>query len=47
MASAIAPSPMSTAGLIVCSVVFFTLEFDSENTITRPSVMLVMYAPSR
>ena len=47
MAKAIAPSPMSTAGLIVFSVVVLALEFDSENTITSPSVMLVIYAPSR
>ena len=38
---------MSTAGLRVFSVVLVALEFDSENTITSPSVMLVMYAPSR
>jgi hypothetical protein len=38
---------MSTAGLRVFSVVFVVLEFDAENTITSPSVMLVKYAPSR
>ena len=38
---------MSTAGLIVFSVVLLVLEFDNENTITSPSVMLVTYAPSR
>src|SRR3954451_16202558 len=38
---------MSTAGLSVFCVVFVALEFDSEKTITSPSAMLVMYAPSR
>ncbi len=47
MASAIAPKPMSTAGLIVFSVVLLALELVSEKTITSPSVMLVRYAPSR
>ena len=41
------PSPMSTAGLSVFSVVLVVLESDSEKTITSPSVMLVTYAPSR
>src|SRR2546421_12382622 len=38
---------MSTAGLSVFWVVLVALELDSAKTITRPSVMLVMYAPSR
>ena len=38
---------MSTVGLRVFSVVLVVLEFDAENTITSPSVMLVTYAPSR
>jgi hypothetical protein len=38
---------MSTAGLSVFCVVLVVLEFVSEKTITSPSVMLVMYAPSR
>lgn len=46
-ASAIAPSPMSTAGLRVFSVVLGAVVFDSEKTTTSPGVMLVMCAPSR
>ena len=38
---------MSAAGLTVFCVVLLALEFESENTITRPSVMLVISAPSR
>ena len=38
---------MSSSGLIVCLAVLVALELDSVNTITRPSVMLVVYAPSR
>ena len=38
---------MSTAGLTVFSVVFVTAEFDSEKTITSPTVMLVIRAPSK
>ena len=38
---------MSTAGLTVFSVVVLALEFENENTITSPSVMLVSQAPSR
>ena len=38
---------MSTAGLTVFWVVLLALEFDSENTITSPSVMLVISAPSK
>ena len=37
---------MSTAGLSVFYVVLVALELDSEKTITRPSVMLIVYAPS-
>ena len=47
MARAITPNATSAAGLIVCLVVFVVLEFDRENTITSPSVTLVIYAPSR
>lgn len=47
MARAIAPRPMSIAGLIVFWVVLVALEPLSEKTITNPRVMLVTYAPSR
>ena len=46
MARRIAPRAISTAGLKVFSVVFVAPELESENTITKPSVMLVRYAPS-
>ena len=39
--------PMSTAGLIVFSVVLAAAESDRENTMIRPTVMLVRYAPTR
>jgi hypothetical protein len=38
---------MSSPGPIVCLAVLAALEPCSENTTSRPSVMLVMYAPSR
>ena len=38
---------MSSTGLTVCLEVLSVLDPCSENTITRPSVMLVVYAPSR
>ena len=38
---------MSSAGLIVCLEVLSEPEPCSVKTITRPSVMLVVYAPSR
>ena len=38
---------MSSTGLTVCLEVLSVLEPCSENTITSPSVMLVVYAPSR
>jgi hypothetical protein len=37
---------MSTAGLIVFSVVLLALDPLSEKTMISPSVMLVMYTPS-
>jgi hypothetical protein len=43
----IAPSARSTIGLIVCFVVLTTPDPFSANTITRPTVMLVIIAPSR
>src|SRR5437879_2525550 len=38
---------MSSTGLTVCLEVLSVLDPLSENTITSPSVMLVVYAPSR
>jgi hypothetical protein len=38
---------MSTAGLSVFRVVLVALELGSEKTMTSPSVMLVISAPSR
>jgi hypothetical protein len=46
MSSKSSPMAMSSAGLIVCFEVLSVLEPWSENTIKRPSVMLVVYAPS-